>query len=60
MVQCFEQLVHVRLDELRVEVVPTASDELVKVGVHQLEHECQTTSRLVVQDLLEGDDVVVG
>lgn len=45
---------------LSVQVVSPPSDKLVKVSVHELEHQRQPTGGLVIQHLFQGNDVLVG
>ena len=54
------QLVHVVLDALLRQVVPATLDRIVHVHLHELEHERQPPSRLVVEHLVELDNLRVG
>ena len=53
------QLVHVVLHALLGQVVPSSLDRVVHVHLHQLENEGESTSRLVVEHLVELDDLRV-
>jgi hypothetical protein len=52
--------VHVVLHLLLWQVMASAFYCVVKVHVHQLEHECEATRGLVVEYLVELDDLGVG
>lgn len=56
-VHCFRQCIHELSYPRLAEVVSPATDELVDVHLHQLEHERQPPGRLIVEDLDELDDV---
>lgn len=55
----FQQLVDVVFDSGLGQVVLATFDGFVQVHVHYLEDECETTGRLIIQDLDELDDVAV-
>ena len=59
-IDSLHQLVHVVLDAFFGQIVPAALDRIVHVHLHELEHERQTPSRLVVEHLVELDDLRVG
>jgi uncharacterized protein (DUF39 family) len=56
----FEELVDVELDPGFRQVGLAALDGLVQVHFHDLEDQSEAAGGFVVEDLDEGDDVVVG
>lgn len=55
-----QQLIHVVLDSIFRQVVSAALYGIVEIHVHQLKHECETPSRLIVQDFIQFDNLWVG
>ena len=58
-IQCLEQLKHVRFDFLRLQIYFSSFNVLIKVVVHQLKNQGQSASGLVVEHLNEFDNMVV-
>jgi len=56
---CFEQLIYVRLHSRFWEIVGPTFDSLVQIHVHNLKHKGEPPCWLVVQDLNELDDVIM-
>ena len=55
-----EQLIHVVLDALLLQVLPPPTDELIDVHIHQLEDQRQPARGLIIQDLAQLDHPRVG
>ena len=55
----FHELVHIVLDALLGEVVTSTLDGIIHVHLHELENECKSPSRLIVEDLVELDNLRV-
>ena len=56
-IDSFHELVHVVLDALLWEVVTSTLDGIIHIHLHQLKNEGQSSSRLIVEDLIELDDL---
>mmetsp|Transcript_10 Transcript_10/g.40 ORF Transcript_10/g.40 Transcript_10/m.40 type:complete len:325 (+) Transcript_10:328-1302(+) len=50
-IHALDQLIHICLHPVLIDVVPPSADELVDVHVHELEHEREPARGLVVQNL---------
>ena len=56
-IDSFHELVHVVLDALLWEVVTSTLNCIIHIHLHQLENQCQSSSGLIVEDLVELDDL---
>ena len=56
-VHCLGQRIHELSDPRLAKIVTPTADELVDIHLHQLEHQRQPSSGLIVQDLDQLDDV---
>ena len=59
MVYGFKELEHVVLYSILGQVMPPSLDRVIKVHIHQLEDQCQSPRRLIIQYLIELNDLGV-
>ena len=56
-IDSFHELVHVVLDAFLWEVVTSTFNGIIHIHLHQLENKRQSSSGLIIEDLIEFDDL---